>query len=59
MQAIEHHRFGNLRTLVVEGEPWFCAKDLAAALDYSDPRRAVAQHVKEKHNALTRLYKPF
>jgi anti-repressor protein len=49
MQVVEHQRFGNLRCLIVQDEPWFCAKDLAAALDYSDPRRTVFQHVKEKH----------
>jgi prophage antirepressor-like protein len=49
MQVVPHSRFGNLRCIVVNGEPWFCAKDLAVALAYSDPRRSVAQHVKEKH----------
>jgi prophage antirepressor-like protein len=37
MQVIQHHRFGNLRTLVVQGEPWFCGKDLAGALSYKRP----------------------
>jgi prophage antirepressor-like protein len=49
MQVIQHHRFGNLRTLVVRGEPWFYGKDLAVALAYKKPRNAVAEWVKEQH----------
>jgi prophage antirepressor-like protein len=49
MQVIQHHRFGKVRTLVVRGEPWFCGRDLAAALAYKLPRKAVADHVEEKH----------
>jgi prophage antirepressor-like protein len=44
---------------VVQGEPWFCAKDLATTLDYKDARKAVAYHVKEdqrcNHAALRAL----
>jgi prophage antirepressor-like protein len=49
MQVVPHSRFGNLHCIVVNGEPWFCAKDLAAALAYKKPRNAVADHVDEKH----------
>jgi prophage antirepressor-like protein len=48
MQVIEHRRFGSLRTLVVRGEPWFYAKDLATTLEYKDIKKAIAYHVKER-----------
>jgi prophage antirepressor-like protein len=46
--VIEHRRFGSLRMLVVRGdEPWFCGEDLATTLEYKDPKKAIAYHVKE------------
>lgn len=37
--------FGQIRTVLVDGEPWFVAKDICDSLGYSKPRNAVAQHV--------------
>lgn len=37
----EHEQFGNLRGLLIDGEPWFVAKDVAIALGYKDPDDAV------------------
>jgi anti-repressor protein len=30
----------------VDGEPWFVGKDVAAALGYADPKKAIRQHCK-------------
>lgn len=35
-----------VRTVVVNGDPWFIAKDVAELLGYSRPRDAVADHCK-------------
>jgi len=35
----------NVRTVLVEGEPWFVGKDVAKILGYRDTNRAVNQHV--------------
>ncbi len=48
MEVISHKEFGNIRCIVVSGEPWFCGKDVAMALQYRKPCNAVAR-VKEKH----------
>ena len=40
-----HPEFGNLRTLTIDGEPWFVGKDVAAALGYTNSRDAIATHV--------------
>lgn len=40
-----HPEFGNLRTLTIDGEPWFVGKDVAEALGYSNGRDALSRHV--------------
>lgn len=40
-----HPEFGNLRTLTIEGEPWFVGKDVAEALGYSNTKKAILDHV--------------
>lgn len=37
-----------VRVQVINGEPWFVAKDIAEALGYSNPRKAINDHCKEK-----------
>lgn len=36
-----------VRVVVQEGEPWFVASDVCAALDYVNPRKAVADHLDD------------
>ena len=48
MDTIPHHRFGNIRVVTIEHEPWFCAKDVALALGYTKPRNAITRHVRER-----------
>lgn len=40
-----HPEFGNLRTIEIDGEPWFVGKDVATALGYTNSRDAIATHV--------------
>lgn len=35
-----------VRTISIEGEPWFIAKDVAEVLGYAKPREAVRVHCK-------------
>lgn len=37
-----------IRVQVINGEPWFVAKDIAEALGYSNSRKAINDHCKEK-----------
>lgn len=37
--------FGNIRTLTIDGEPWFIARDIAESLGYAKARNAIASHV--------------
>ncbi|MBR6779744.1 MAG: Bro-N domain-containing protein, partial [Clostridia bacterium] len=38
-------RFGDIRTINVNGEPWFVGKDVAAILGYERTTKAVADHI--------------
>ena len=40
-----HPEFGELRTIEIDGEPWFVGKDVAAALGYNEPHKAIQRHV--------------
>lgn len=39
--------FGQIRTMEMDGEPWFVGKDVAKALGYSNARDAISKHVHE------------
>lgn len=39
--------FGDIRTMMINGEPWFVGKDVAEALQYNEPRKAIQRHVSE------------
>lgn len=47
-----HPEFGELRTVEIDGEPWFVGKDVAAALGYADVNKAVAMHVENEDKKL-------
>ena len=40
-----HPEFGELRTVEIDGEPWFVGKDVAEALGYNEPHKAIQRHV--------------
>lgn len=48
LQIFQHPDFGRVRTTTVDGEPWFVGKDIAEALGYANPRKALADHVDEE-----------
>lgn len=37
--------FGEIRTVTIDGEPWFAGIDVATALGYSNTRAALSRHV--------------
>lgn len=48
LQIFSNPQFGEIRTLADEAnEPLFCAADVCKALGYTNPRKAVADHVSE------------
>lgn len=47
--------FGSVRTIIIDGEPWFAGKDVAASLGYKDTSDALKKHVAEE-DKLTRCF---
>ena len=45
LQVFENEEFGQIRTVEINGEPWFVGKDIAEVLGYSNTRDALQNHV--------------
>lgn len=45
MIIFENPEFGAIRAVEINGEPWMVGKDIATALGYSNPRKALDDHV--------------
>lgn len=45
IQIFNNPEFGEVRTVVIDGEPWFVGRDVANALGYSRERDAISNHV--------------
>ena len=56
IKIFENPEFGSIRTVERNGEPWLAGKDVAAALGYSNPRKAIADHVDEEDKGVTNCY---
>ena len=48
VQIFKNPELGQVRTVVIDGEPWFVGKDVAIALGYEKPTKAVSSHVDEE-----------
>lgn len=48
LQIFNSEEFGEIRTVTINGEPWFVGKDVAEALGYNNPSKAVKDHVAEE-----------
>ena len=48
LQIFSNEEFGEIRTVTIDGEPWFVGKDVAESLGYADPNKAIAMHVDEE-----------
>ena len=54
VEIFKNPEFGEVRTLMVNNEPWFVGKDVAAALGYTNTRKAIADHVDEEDKGVTK-----
>lgn len=45
LKIFKNEEFGEVRTMLVNGEPYFVGKDVASVLGYSNTRNAILQHV--------------
>ena len=54
VQIFENAEFGKVRTVVVKDEPYFVGKDVAEILGYTNPRKAIGDHVDEEDKGVTK-----
>lgn len=47
IQIFKNEEFGQVRTMLINNEPWFVGKDVAEILGYSNTRKALLDHVDE------------
>ena len=48
MKVFENERFGKIRGVMIDDEPWLVGKDVAAALGYSNASKALIDHVDDE-----------
>lgn len=48
IEIFKSDEFNEIRTMVIDGEPWFVGKDIAENLGYSNTSKAVIVHVDEE-----------
>ena len=56
IQEFANERFGKVRTITLDGVPWFVGKDVAAALGYTNTRKALIDHVDPEDKGVTKCY---
>ena len=45
IEIFKNPEFGEIRTLTIDGEPWFVGKDVAERLGYQNSSKALTDHV--------------
>ena len=55
LQVFKNEEFGEIRTLEIDGEPYFVGKDVASVLGYKEPRSAVSKKVDEEDKKVNEI----
>ena len=58
IQVFNNEDFGVVRTIMIDGEPWFVGKDVALALGYTNPQKAIRDHVDEDDKGVNEMFTP-
>jgi len=58
LQIFNSEEFGDIRTVTIDNEPWFVGKDVATALGYSNPQKAVRDHISEEDRGVNEMDTP-
>lgn len=56
IQIFKNNEFGEIRTLIIENEPWFVGKDIAEILEYRNGSRDINRHVDEEDKRKMMLF---
>lgn len=58
LQIFKNPEFGQIRSLMIEGEPWFVGKDVACALGYRVPNKAVREKIDSEDKGVSEMDTP-
>lgn len=56
LQIFKNQEFGAIRATEINGEPFFVGKDAAEALGYTNPQKAIRDHVDEEDKTLNESF---
>lgn len=58
LKIYENKEFGEIRTVNIDGEPWFVGKDVAEILGHSNPQRALRDYIDDDDKGVTKIVTP-
>lgn len=56
IKIFKNPQFGAIRTMEKDGEPWFAGKDVAIALGYSNPQKAIRDHIDSEDRTVNESF---
>ena len=57
--TISHSKeFGDIHTITKNGQPWFIGKEVASILGYTNPLKAIRDHVDEEDKGVNETFTP-
>ena len=56
LSVFTNDKFGEVRTTTIDGEIWFVGKDVAKALKYTNPQKAIRDHVDEEDKTVNESF---
>ncbi len=56
LEVFANNEFGNIRAINIDGVPWVVGKDVALALSYTNPQKAIRDHVTEDDKTVNDLF---
>lgn len=58
LQVFNNAEFGSVRTVTIDGQPYFSGRDVATILGYANPRDAIGKHVDEEDKGVAKCDTP-
>jgi anti-repressor protein len=58
LQVFNNPEFGQVRIIAKENQPWFVGKDVAEILSYSNPLKAIRDHVDDEDKGVNEMDTP-
>ena len=56
IQVFNNTEFGNIRTLEIDGEPYFVGRDVAIALGYTNPQKSIRDHIDNEDKTVNESF---